>query len=275
RGTTAVVTLEPCAHTGRTPPCADALLAAGVARVVLAQGDPNPEAAGGADRLRRAGVDVEVGVLADEATTLNRAWTHAVTTGRPLVTWKLAASLDGRSAAADGTSRWITGPAARRDVHRLRAACDAILVGTGTVARDDPRLTVRDEADEALAADLQPLRVVMGESDLPPSSAVLDGSAPTALLRTRDPHAALADLAAREVRHVWLEGGPRLAGAFLAAGLVDEVVAYVAPLVIGRGTAALESDAFGTLADAVRLRTTDVTQLGDDVRITALTTGDH
>ncbi|MFY0406041.1 bifunctional diaminohydroxyphosphoribosylaminopyrimidine deaminase/5-amino-6-(5-phosphoribosylamino)uracil reductase RibD [Solicola sp. PLA-1-18] len=269
RGTTAVVTLEPCNHTGRTPPCAEALVAAGVARVVVAQTDPNPQAAGGADRLRAAGVDVETGVLADESSDLNRAWTHAVSTGRPFVTWKLAASLDGRSAAADGSSRWITGSDARRDVHRLRAECDAVLVGTGTVLADNPRLTVRDADDRPLPADEQPLRVVLGESDVPAGAAVLDDAAPSLQLRTRDPHEALATLAAREVRHVWLEGGPHVAGAFVAAGLVDEVVAYVAPALLGAGTAALETDAFATIADAVRLRTTDVALLGDDVRITA------
>src|SRR5690349_7075093 len=159
RGTTAVVTLEPCNHTGRTGPCARALVDAGVARVVFAQGDPNPLAQGGAETLRSAGVDVEGGLLADEARAVNRAWSFAHQERRPFVTWKLATTLDGRGAAADGTSRWVTSLPARRDTHRLRSGCDAILVGTGTVLADDPRLTVRDDDDVDLPRALQPLRV--------------------------------------------------------------------------------------------------------------------
>src|SRR5829696_5408814 len=144
RGATAYVTLEPCSHTGRTGPCTDALVAAGVREVVFAQSDLHPHAAGGGARLHAAGVQVTGGVLADEAAAVNERWTRTVALGRPLVAWKLATSLDGRSAAADGTSQWITGEAARADVHRLRATRDAILVGTGTVVADDPHLTVRD-----------------------------------------------------------------------------------------------------------------------------------
>ena len=171
RGATAVVTLEPCDHTGRTGPCTEALLAAGVVRVVFAQSDTNPAARGGAATLRDAGVDVEGGLLEEEARRLNRAWTFGHEHGRPFVTWKFATTLDGRSAAADGSSRWISSRAARLDTHRLRGECDVILVGTGTVAVDDPQLTVRDEVDEPLPR--QPLRVVMGERDLPTGSAGL------------------------------------------------------------------------------------------------------
>src|SRR4051794_12594825 len=160
RGTTAVVTLEPCAHTGRTGPCAVALRDAGVRRVVFAQADPNPVAAGGAALLREAGVDVEQGLMVDAARGLNRVWTFAFEHGRPFVTWKFATTLDGRSAAADGTSRWVSSPAARLDTHRLRALCDTMLVGTGTVEVDDPHLTVRDA--EGAPLPHQPLRVVMG-----------------------------------------------------------------------------------------------------------------
>ena len=154
------MTLEPCNHSGRTGPCAEALVAAGVARVVFAQADPNPVAAGGADTLRGAGLDVAHGLLADEARAVNRVWTFAVEHGRPFVTWKFAATLDGRSAAADGTSRWVSSPAAREDTHRLRALCDVILAGTGTVLVDDPELTVRDA--EGTPLPWQPLRAVMG-----------------------------------------------------------------------------------------------------------------
>ena len=265
RGATALVTLEPCNHTGRTGPCSEALLAAGVARVVYAQSDPHAIAAGGAERLRSAGIDVEGGLLAPEAASLNEAWTHAVTTGRPFVTWKVAATLDGRVAAADGTSRWITGEAARAEVHLWRRRCDAIAVGTGTALADDPQLTARD-AQGALVGQ-QPLRVVVGRSDIPAGARLLDASAPSLHLRTRDPAEALASLAERDVRHLLLEGGPRLAAAFLAAGAIDEVVWYVAPMLLGVGSPALADLGIITLAEAIRLRDVRVEQVGEDARI--------
>ena len=259
RGATAVVTLEPCNHTGRTGPCVQALVDAGVSRVVYAQDDPNPVASGGAQTLRAAGIDVVGGVLADEAGRLNRAWSFAVRRGRPFVTWKLATTLDGRSAALDGSSRWVSSRAARADTHRLRAVCDVVLVGTNTVAVDDPQLTVRDAAGGPLP--YQPLRVVMGERALPADRRVFDGHAETLHLRTRDPQVALAELHRRERRHVFLEGGPTLAAAFLRAGLVDEVVAYVAPVLLGSGLAAVGDLGIPTIAEALRLPVTDVTVL--------------
>jgi diaminohydroxyphosphoribosylaminopyrimidine deaminase / 5-amino-6-(5-phosphoribosylamino)uracil reductase len=259
RGATAVVTLEPCNHTGRTGPCAQALVEAGVRRVVFAQADPNPAAAGGADTLRAAGIEVESGLLADEARELNRVWTFAVEHGRPFVTWKFATTLDGRSAAADGTSRWVSSLAARRDTHRLRALCDVMLVGTNTVEIDDPLLTVRDDDDRPLPR--QPLRAVMGERDLAPDRRVLNGDAESVHLRTRDPHAALAELHARDRQHVFLEGGPTLAAAFLQAGLVDEIVVYVAPMLLGAGRSAVADLGITTIADAFRPRVADITVL--------------
>lgn len=265
RGATAIVTLEPCNHTGRTGPCSEALLAAGVARVVYAQADPHAIAAGGADRLRTAGVDVEGGLLAEQAAAINEAWTHAVSTGRPFVTWKVAATLDGRVAAADGTSRWITGEAARAEVHLWRRRCDAIAVGTGTALADDPQLTARDALGELIGH--QPLRVVVGLSDIPASARVLDAAAPSLHLRTRDPAEVLATLAQLEVRHLLLEGGPRLGAAFLAAGLVDEVVWYVAPMLLGAGSTAVADWGVATLGEGVRLRDVRVEQVGEDARI--------
>jgi diaminohydroxyphosphoribosylaminopyrimidine deaminase/5-amino-6-(5-phosphoribosylamino)uracil reductase len=191
-----------------------------------------------------------------------------VRTGRPFVTWKFAATLDGRSAAADGTSRWISSPEARLDVQRLRARCDAILVGTGTVVTDDPRLTLRDEEDAPLPYETQPLRVVMGERPVPPGARVRDDEAPFLHLATRDVDAVLAALGEREVRHVWLEGGPRLAGAFLAAGRIDEVVAYLAPALLGGGQSALSGAGIDTIADIVRLDLSDLTRVGPDLRLT-------
>jgi diaminohydroxyphosphoribosylaminopyrimidine deaminase/5-amino-6-(5-phosphoribosylamino)uracil reductase len=259
RGTTALVTLEPCNHTGRTGPCAQALVDAGVRRVVFAQPDPNPAAAGGATTLRAAGVEVESGLLLDEARALNRVWTFAVDHGRPFVTWKFATTLDGRSAAADGTSRWVSSRAARLDTHRLRALCDVMLVGTNTVEVDDPLLTVRDEHDRPLPR--QPLRAVMGERDLDPARRVLNGDAESVHLRTRDPEKALAELRALDRQHVFLEGGPTLAAAFLRAGLVDEIVAYVAPVLLGSGRSAVADLAITTIAEAFRPVVTDVTVL--------------
>ncbi len=268
QGGTAVVTLEPCTHTGRTGPCSQALLAAGISRVVIAATDPNPIAAGGAQALAQAGVDVETGVLAAEAAALNRRWSHAVQYDRPHVTWKAALTLDGRSAAADGSSRWITSEAARLDVHRRRAEADAIIVGTGTALADDPALTVRDSAGVALPE--QPLRVVVGLRDLPAGARVLDDSAPTLQVRTHQIEQVLAELHDRDVRTAWLEGGPQLAAAFLTAGLVDEVLLYLAPTLLGAGLSAVADLGIATISGALRLAVRDVALVGGDVRISAV-----
>jgi len=266
KGATAVVTLEPCHHTGRTGPCSAALIEAGVARVVVAQLDPNREAAGGAAALAKAGVDVERGVLAEEAADLNEEWTFAMTSGRPFVTWKYAATMDGLSAAPDGTSKWITSEEARRDVQRFRAGVDAIVAGTGAVLADDPRLTVRDEDGMPLPYDQQALRVVVGETTIPQYFRVFDRVAPTLLIQSRDPEVVLAKLVEHEIRHVWLEGGPRLAGGFWNAGLIDRVIGYIAPAMLGSGRAALEGEAT-TLADMRPIQIHDLTQVGPDIRI--------
>jgi diaminohydroxyphosphoribosylaminopyrimidine deaminase/5-amino-6-(5-phosphoribosylamino)uracil reductase len=261
RGATAVVTLEPCNHTGRTGPCSEALIAAGVRRVVFAQPDTNPVAIGGAGRLREAGIEVVGGVMVEEARTINRTWTFAIAHRRPFVTWKFATTLDGRSAASDGTSRWVSSRAARLDTHRLRGLCDTMLVGTNTVEVDDPELTVRDEVGDPLPH--QPLRAVMGMRDIPLGRRVFNDRAETLHLRTREPAEALSTLFALDRQHVFLEGGPTLARAFLEAGLVDEVVAYVAPMLLGAGRAAVGDLGIPTIADARRLTITDVALLGE------------
>lgn len=279
RGGTAVVTLEPCNHTGRTGPCAQALIAAGIQRVVIAVDDPTPVAAGGIGTLRAAGVQVETGVRRAEAELGNIAWLTAVRRRRPYVIWKFAATLDGRSAAADRTSQWITSAPARTDVHELRSTVDAIIAGVGTVLADDPQLTVRELRDGRLAIT-QPLRVVVDSSGRTPGTArVRDAAAPTWIATAAavgtgpdgrvDLSALLTELYARGVRAALLEGGPTLAGAFLAAGLVDRVIGYVAPKLLGDGPAALMGAGIGTIAEAIELDLTDISQIGPDLRFTA------
>jgi diaminohydroxyphosphoribosylaminopyrimidine deaminase/5-amino-6-(5-phosphoribosylamino)uracil reductase len=267
RGGTAVVTLEPCAHTGRTGPCADALIAAGVARVVVAVPEPTELAGGGVDRLRAAGVDVELGVQQAEAEAGALAsWLTGVRDHRPYVIWKVAATLDGRVAAADGSSRWITGPEARAAVHRLRATCDAVVVGSGTVLTDDPQLTIRDA--EGRDVQRQPLRVVVDRRDRVPATArVHDAAAPTMVSSADDPAVLLAELFDRDVRRVLLEGGPTLAAAFLRAGLVDEAVIHLAPKLLGAGPSLVSDLGIPSIGDALSLEVTDVTRLGGDVAI--------
>lgn len=269
RGATMVVTLEPCRHTGRTGPCTDALLAAGVARVVHAVVDPSSQAGGGGQALRSAGVDVESGVMAPQVRALLRPWLAAVGRGRPWVTLKTAATLDGRVAAADGSSRWITSHAARRHAHALRAEVDAIVVGTGTVLADDPALTARDERGE-LAAH-QPLRVVAGDRPVPEGARLHGPGGALVQVPGHDPAALLARLAEREVRHVLVEGGPTVAAAFLRAGVVDEVHAYLAPVFLGAGPSAVAELGVGSIAGALRLRVTGVERIGADVLVVART----
>ena len=267
-GATGYVSLEPCSHHGRTPPCSDALVAARLARVVIAVDDPNPLVAGqGAARLRAAGIAVETSPCAEQARELNIGFFSRMRRGQPWVRLKAAMSLDGRTALADGTSQWITGEAARADVHRWRALAGAILVGTGTVLADDPALTVR--RPDGTLLEQQPLRVVVGRRDIAAAARVHDQDAPTLQVRERDPSRVLQLLAARGIRQVWLEGGPTLAGAFLAAGLVDEVIAYLAPALLGSGRSAVGDLGISTVANLLRLHPHDVTTLGADIRVRA------
>ncbi|KGM09041.1 bifunctional diaminohydroxyphosphoribosylaminopyrimidine deaminase/5-amino-6-(5-phosphoribosylamino)uracil reductase RibD [Cellulomonas bogoriensis] len=265
-GTTAVVTLEPCDHTGRTGPCTEVLLDAGVARVVVGVDDSNPAAAGGAARLRRAGVHVTVGVRRTEAAELVHVWATAVRAGRPFVTLKTASSLDGRVAARDGSSRWITGPESRDHAHRTRSTVDAIVVGTGTALADDPSLTARPGGE---VAGHQPLRVVVGHRDVPLGARLRGPGGELVQVRTHDPAEVLAELARREVRHALVEGGPTLASAFLGAGLVDQLHAYLAPVLLGAGPTALGDIGVGTLTQAPRPRTVSTERLGADVLVVA------
>ena len=291
RGATAYVTLEPCAHHGRTPPCADALIDAGVARVVAACEDPFPAVSGGGlARLRAAGIAVDGGLLREAARELNRGFMSRFERGRPWVRVKLAQSLDGRTALHDGQSQWITGAAARADVQRWRARSAAILTAAGTARADNPRLTVRLDDARAFVA---PLRVVVDArlDALAPDCHLLDGAAPTLVVHgettampspragveylalplrdTRiDPDALLAALAARGIDEVQVEAGPVFAGALFAAGLVDELLLYVAPLLLGdAGLPLLALPRLSDMSARWSLRVVDRRQVGDDERL--------
>jgi diaminohydroxyphosphoribosylaminopyrimidine deaminase / 5-amino-6-(5-phosphoribosylamino)uracil reductase len=266
-GLTAIVTLEPCNHTGRTGPCAQALIDAGVARVIYALDDPNPIAGGGADRLRAAGIDVSGGVLADEAEELLRPWLTSVRLGRPFVTVKWASTLDGRAAAADGTSQWITGTAARQRVHEQRAAHDAIAVGTGTVLADDPTLTARGDGGELLPH--QPIPVVFGTTPVPTDARLRHHPAGLIELGHRDLGAGLSELYQRGIRRLYVEGGPTLASAFLREGLVDDVLVYLAPLLLGGPKTAIDDLGVTTMSEALALRIHHIESLGDDLLVVA------
>ncbi|MGO1770264.1 MAG: bifunctional diaminohydroxyphosphoribosylaminopyrimidine deaminase/5-amino-6-(5-phosphoribosylamino)uracil reductase RibD [Microbacterium sp.] len=262
RGATAVVTLEPCNHTGHTGPCSEALLAAGISRVVYAVDDPGVASGGGAERLAQAGAEVVGGVLHDEAAEFLGSWITSFRLGRPHVTVKWAQSLDGRGAATDGTSQWITGPESRADVHRRRAEADAILVGTGTALFDDPALTARIDGE---LADHQPVPVVIGARALPRGARLRDHPRGLLTYDTRDLPPVLADLRDRGLHRVFVEGGPTLASAFLEAGLADRILVYVAPVLLGGDRLATTDIGVSTIRDARRLGIDRVERLGDDM----------
>jgi diaminohydroxyphosphoribosylaminopyrimidine deaminase / 5-amino-6-(5-phosphoribosylamino)uracil reductase len=296
RGATLYVSLEPCSHVGRTPPCAPAVARAGVARVVAATRDPNPLVDGrGIQILEEAGIRVEVGVLEQDALRLNEAFVRHVRTGLPLVTLKMAASLDGRAAARDGSSKWITGEEARADVHRMRASADAILVGAGTAFRDDPELTCRDPAYRGPAK----LRVVVdGRGIVPETHRLFDGKAPTVVVTTvaapEDRRQAwagrgaevlvldegsslvplerlLAELGKRDVQQLLVEGGPTIAWEFVHRNLLDRVVLYLAPVLVGGREALgiLQGDGVPSIGEALPLEIEEVARVGRDLKVVA------
>jgi diaminohydroxyphosphoribosylaminopyrimidine deaminase/5-amino-6-(5-phosphoribosylamino)uracil reductase len=266
---TMVVTLEPCNHTGRTGACSRAILDAGIRRVIFAASDPHQLAAGGAETLRAAGVDVRAGLLEHDAVGLNLRWFAAVRASRPFTTLHLAQTLDGRIAAVDGTSQWITSAQARADSHRIRARADALLAGTGTIRIDNPRLTARHP--NGSPTDRQPLRVALGLTPVPDTAAVRqqDGFLQ---LHTRDAGHAVRDLHDRGVRHLMVEGGATVSAAFLAADLIDELVVYQAPTLLGAGTPAVAGLGVDTLTAAQHWTWDDtgdgaVVRLGPDLRL--------
>ncbi|MET0974954.1 MAG: bifunctional diaminohydroxyphosphoribosylaminopyrimidine deaminase/5-amino-6-(5-phosphoribosylamino)uracil reductase RibD [Leifsonia sp.] len=266
-GATAVVTLEPCNHTGRTGPCSEALIAAGVARVVYAVSDPGDHSSGGARHLRAAGVDAEGGLLLAEATALLGDWLPAARLRRPIVTVKWASSLDGRAAAADGSSQWITGPEARADVHARRAASDAIGVGTGTVLSDDPALSAR--RPDGTPYPTQPVPVVFGSRETPDSAALRHGAHEPVFLSGASLADDLRALHQLGIRSLFIEGGPTLASAFIAAGLADVVLVYLAPAIIGGPRVAIGDIGVGSIHEARRLTIDSIERLGDDLVVVA------
>lgn len=298
RGATVYVTLEPCAHFGRTPPCVNALIEAGVARVVAATEDPNPRVAGGGmAALQAAGVQAVAGLMAEQAEALNPGFMKRMGTGLPYVRCKLAMSLDGRTSMASGESKWITGAAARRDVHAWRARSSAILTGVGTVLADDPALTVRD-VEEPPGGHRQPERIIF-DSRLrtPPGAALLRQPGRTSIVYTVpdtaremaleaagadlshgvpgptqrvDPALALAVLGSREINEILVEAGPTLSGIMLQAGLVDELIIYMAPHLMGHeGNPLLHLPGLSRMTDRLAVSVQEVRQFGDDLRIIA------
>ena len=266
-GFTAVVTLEPCNHTGKTGPCADALLAAKVSRVVFAANDPGEASSGGAEKLAKAGVEVIEGILEDEAEELIRVWKTATQKQRVFVTIKWASTLDGRTAANDGTSKWISGEDARFDVHLRRSRIDAIAVGTNTVVVDDPELTAR--TPDGTLYEHQPLRVVIGKRALDGSKRVFSNAAETLRFETHDLEHVTRELFKLGHRHLWVEGGAELASAFIRAGLADQLLVYLTPTLLGGSRLALKDLGIYTMSDISRWQFDEVELLGEDLLISA------
>lgn len=266
-GVTAVVTLEPCSHTGKTGPCAKALIDAGISKVVFASTDPGDASSGGAQTLMDAGVEVEAGVLEEAANQQLRVWLTSAKTKRPFVTLKWASSLDGRAAADDGSSKWISGPESRADAHRRRSEVDAIVVGTGTALIDDPELTAR--RPDGTLFETQPLRVVLGERELPSSLRVFNADAETVTIKTQSIHGAMDELFERGIKHVMVEGGPTLASRFVQLDLVDEYLVYLAPKLLGGQKQSIGSIDVPSIDKAKQLEFFEIKQLGDDVLLVA------
>lgn len=267
-GLTAIVTLEPCNHSGKTGPCSQALIAAGIKRVVFAAFDPGATEGGGRFTLEQAGIEVIGPVLTDEYLPILKPWIINKLNQRPYVVIKYASSIDGRVAAEDKTSKWITGNVAREDVHARRAEAQAILAGTNTIELDDPELTAR-KADGSLY-ETQPLRVVVGERELSPSARVFNGDAETIQLKTRDLASALESLYSRGIRQVFVEGGAQIQSSLISLGLADEFLIYLAPKLIGGSQSAIRDIEVSTINEAIQLQFIETKTLGEDILIRAI-----
>ena len=258
RGATLVVSLEPCAHTGTTPPCVDAIIEAGIAKVIYAVADPNPIAAGGAQKLIDAGIVVEHRESA-ELEFVQRAWLHKERTGRPLMVWKVATTLDSKVAASDGTSQWITGPESRDDVQALRAQSDAILIGTNTALVDNPHLIPRGHA-------VRPVRIVCGEQVVPPTHRIFDSEARTISVKSKSIPELIKVLSDEGFNQVLVEAGPTLGSALMASGKIDELIMYQAPKMLGAGKEFVSHLGISTLEDHMELELLSVAQFGSDIK---------
>ena len=258
RGATMVVSLEPCAHTGTTPPCTQAIIDAGIAKVIYTVVDPNPIASGGAQLLRTAGIDVEYRESAHLA-YVQRAWLHKEVTGRPLMIWKVATTVDGKVAASDGTSQWITGPESREDVQNLRAQSDAILIGTNTAIVDNPHLIPRGHT-------ARPVRVISGEQEVPATNKVFDSEARTISVKSKSIPELINVLSDEGFNQVLVEAGPTLGSALMASGNIDEIIIYQAPKMLGAGKEFVSRLGISTLEDHLKLELISVRQLGSDIK---------
>jgi diaminohydroxyphosphoribosylaminopyrimidine deaminase/5-amino-6-(5-phosphoribosylamino)uracil reductase len=257
-GATMVVSLEPCAHTGTTPPCTQAIIDAGIAKVIYTVVDPNPIASGGAQLLRAAGIDVEYRESAHLA-YVQRAWLHKEVTGRPLMIWKVATTVDGKVAASDGTSQWITGPESREDVQNLRSQSDAILIGTNTAIVDNPHLIPRGHT-------ARPVRVISGEQEVPATNKVFDSEARTISVKSKSIPELIKVLSDEGFNQVLVEAGPTLGSALMASGNIDEIIIYQAPKMLGAGKEFVGRLGISTLEDHLKLELISVRQLGSDIK---------
>jgi diaminohydroxyphosphoribosylaminopyrimidine deaminase/5-amino-6-(5-phosphoribosylamino)uracil reductase len=258
RGATMVVSLEPCAHTGTTPPCVQAIIDAGIAKAIYAVKDPNPIAAGGAQKLADAGIEVEYRESAD-LEFAQRAWLHKEKSGRPLMIWKVATTLDSKVAASDGTSQWITGPESREDVQELRAQSDAILIGTNTALVDNPHLIPRGH-------EARPVRVICGEQEVPASNKVFDDEARTVLVKSKSIPELIKVLSDEGFNQVLVEAGPTLGSALMASGKIDELIVYQAPKMLGAGKEFVSHLGISTLSDHLKLELIGVQPFGSDIK---------
>jgi diaminohydroxyphosphoribosylaminopyrimidine deaminase/5-amino-6-(5-phosphoribosylamino)uracil reductase len=258
RGATMVVSLEPCAHTGTTPPCVQAIIEAGIAKVIYAVADPNPVAAGGAQKLSDAGIVVEHRQSAD-LEFVQRAWLHKERTGRPLMIWKVATTLDSKVAASDGTSQWITGPESREDVQELRAQSDAILIGTNTALVDNPHLIPRGH-------EARPVRIICGEQEVPATNKVFDDEARTVLVKSKSIPELIKVLSDEGFNQVLVEAGPTLGSALMASGKIDELIVYQAPKMLGAGKEFVSHLGISTLDDHLKLELIGVQPFGSDIK---------
>jgi diaminohydroxyphosphoribosylaminopyrimidine deaminase/5-amino-6-(5-phosphoribosylamino)uracil reductase len=258
RGATMVVSLEPCAHTGTTPPCVQAIIDAGIAKVIYAVKDPNPIAAGGAQKLADAGIDVEYRE-SSELEFIQRAWLHKERTGHPLMIWKVATTLDSKVAASDGTSQWITGPESREDVQLLRAQSDAILIGTNTAIVDNPHLIPRGH-------DARPVRIISGEQEVPATNKVFDSEARTISVKSKSITELMKVLSDEGFNQVLVEAGPTLGSALMASGNIDELIIYQAPKMLGAGKEFVSHLGISTLDDYLELELLSVQPFGSDIK---------